>query len=48
MPPMPVPALKNLTDEDVKAIYSYLKTIKPVKNLVPQAQLNPPPPPAAN
>jgi mono/diheme cytochrome c family protein len=48
MPPMPIPALKNLTDEDVKAIYSYLKTIKPVKNLVPPAQLNPPPPPAAN
>lgn len=48
MPPMPIPALKNMTDEDVKAIYSYLKTIKPVKNLVPPAKLNPPPPAAAN
>lgn len=44
MPPMPIEALKNLSDEDVAAIYSYLKTIKPVKNLVPAAQLNPPPP----
>ncbi|MDF2191454.1 c-type cytochrome [Paraflavitalea sp. CAU 1676] len=50
MPPMPVESLRNLTDEDVEAIYSYLKTIKPVKNLVPAAQLNPPPgaaPPSA-
>lgn len=47
MPPMPVPALSQMTDEDVKAIYEYLKTIKPVKNLVPQAVLNPPPPPSA-
>lgn len=43
MPPMPVEALKNLTDEDLAAIFNYLKTIKPVKNLVPQAKLNPPP-----
>lgn len=46
MPPMPIPALSQLTDEDVKSIYEYLKTIKPVKNLVPAAALNPPPPAA--
>lgn len=45
MPPMPVESLRNLTDEDVEAIYRYLQTVKPVKNLVPAAQLNPPPPP---
>lgn len=48
MPPMPTQSLAQLTDEDVKSIYEYLKTIKPVKNLVPQAVLNPPPPPAAH
>jgi mono/diheme cytochrome c family protein len=47
MPPMPTQSLAQLTEEDVKAIYEYLKTIKPVKNLVPAAALNPPPPPAA-
>lgn len=43
MPPMPVEALSHLSDDDVAAIFSYLKTIKPVKNTVPQAMLNPPP-----
>ncbi|NKI30632.1 cytochrome c [Croceivirga thetidis] len=35
MPPMPVEAYKNLTDEDVEAIFLYLKTIKPLENIVP-------------
>lgn len=35
MPPMPWPAFKNLTDEDLEAVYEYLRTIKPVKNNVP-------------
>jgi len=34
-PPMPWPAYRNLTDPDLKAVYAYLRTIPPVKNLVP-------------
>ena len=35
LPPMPWQNLKNLTDEDIRAIFAYLKTTKPVKNVVP-------------
>ena len=38
MPPMPWPAYRNATDEDLKAVYAYLRTIKPIKNRVPEAQ----------
>ena len=34
-PPMPWPAYRNATDEDLKAIYAYLRTIKPIVNHVP-------------
>jgi mono/diheme cytochrome c family protein len=37
LPPMPWPAFRNLTDEDLKAIYAYLRTIPPVVNQVPVA-----------
>jgi mono/diheme cytochrome c family protein len=43
LPPMPWPAIKNLTDEDLKAIFAYLQSIPPVKNMVPDAQRAPPP-----
>ncbi len=43
LPPMPSDNLAKLSDEDVMSIYAYLKTIKPVRNLVPAAILNPPP-----
>jgi mono/diheme cytochrome c family protein len=33
-PPMPWPAFRNMTDEDLKAIYAYLNTLKPVRNAV--------------
>ena len=36
LPPMPWPNYANLTDEEVHAIFSYLKSIKPVNNIVPQ------------
>jgi mono/diheme cytochrome c family protein len=36
LPPMPWWAFRNLTDEDLKAIYAYLRTIPPVKNRVPE------------
>ena len=35
LPPMPWPAYRNLTDEDLKAVYAYLRSIPPVKNRVP-------------
>jgi mono/diheme cytochrome c family protein len=34
-PPMPWPAYRNATDDDLKAIYAYLRTIKPIVNHVP-------------
>lgn len=37
LPPMPVENFRDLKDEDVKAIFAYLKSIKPVKNVVPAA-----------
>jgi len=46
MPPMPVDVYVNMKDEDLKAIYAYLKTIKPIRNAV-RTGLAPPAPPAA-
>jgi mono/diheme cytochrome c family protein len=31
-PPMPVDVYQNVKDDDLKAIYAYLRTIKPIKN----------------
>lgn len=39
LPPMPWPMYKNLKDEDVRAIYDYLKTTKPVDNVVPAPRI---------
>ncbi|MGB5668012.1 MAG: diheme cytochrome c-553, partial [Maribacter sp.] len=36
LPPMPWFSFASLTDEDVNAIFMYLKSIKPVSNIVPQ------------
>ena len=36
LPPMPIPAYKNFTDQDLEAIYTYLKSIPPIKNEVPE------------
>lgn len=35
MPPMPWEYYRNMTDEDLLAIFTYLKTIRPIKNVVP-------------
>jgi hypothetical protein len=35
LPPMPWIMYKNYTDEDIKAVFTYLKSIKPVHNVVP-------------
>jgi cytochrome c553 len=33
-PPMPVDVYQNLTDDDLKAIWAYLQTLKPIRNAV--------------
>ena len=35
LPPMPWPNYRHLTDADMKAIFTYLKSLKPVHNVVP-------------
>lgn len=35
LPPMPWPQFSILKDEDIKAIYAFLKSTKPVSNVVP-------------
>ena len=42
LPPMPWSVYRNLTDEDLKSVFAYLRTIKPIHNQVPE----PVPPPA--
>jgi hypothetical protein len=37
-PPMPWPVYRNMTDEDLKSVFAYLRTIKPVVNHVPDYQ----------
>ena len=36
LPPMPIPVYKNFTDQDLGAIYAYLRTIPPIRNQVPE------------
>ena len=47
LPPMPWHWISQASDDDLKAIYAYLRTIPPVKNRVPDAVIAPPPPPPA-
>lgn len=35
LPPMPWPNFSNMSDEDIKAIYTFLQSTKPVRNVVP-------------
>ncbi len=35
LPPMPWQIYKNMTDDDLRAVFHYLKSLKPVNNLVP-------------
>lgn len=35
LPPMPWPFYSGMVDEDLKAIFAYLKSIEPVENIVP-------------
>ena len=41
-PPMPALAYGNLSDDDLKAIFAYLHSLPPVRNLVPFRELLPP------
>jgi len=43
---LPTVAPLLLTDDDLKAIFAYLRSIPPVKNRVPEAIIAPPPPDA--
>lgn len=38
MPPMPWQNFRNFTDQDLEAIFLYLKTLKPIDNVVPAWQ----------
>jgi mono/diheme cytochrome c family protein len=35
LPPMPIPSLAAMPDPDLKAVFAYLKSVKPIKNQVP-------------
>ncbi|MFN8060243.1 MAG: hypothetical protein U0Q12_13890 [Vicinamibacterales bacterium] len=35
LPPMVIPALQAATDEDLKSIFRYLQTVRPIRNKVP-------------
>ena len=37
LPPMPWPGYAKLPDEDIKALYAYLMSLKPIENAVPAA-----------
>lgn len=47
LPPMPVEATKHYNDEELKAMFAFLRTVKPIKNVVPQALPPTAMPPAA-
>ncbi|HJW92423.1 MAG TPA: diheme cytochrome c-553 [Thermoanaerobaculia bacterium] len=41
LPPMPWANYAKMNDEDLRSVYTYLRSIKPVKNQVPDAVLAP-------
>ena len=43
LPPMPWFNYAKMTDDDLKAVYTYLRSIPPIENQVPDAILAPPP-----
>jgi hypothetical protein len=42
LPPMPWPDVRNLTDDDLKAVFAFLKTIPAIHNPVPDPKVPPP------
>ncbi|CAN5825064.1 hypothetical protein BH10BAC2_BH10BAC2_38320 [soil metagenome] len=47
MPPMSMMPVNLMSDDELKAIFAYLKTTPPIHNIQPEAVLLPPPPPPA-
>ena len=47
LPPMPWENLNHLNDQDLKAVFAYLRSIPPVRNEVPDPVIAPPPPATA-
>lgn len=45
-PPMPWPFFRQATDEDLKSIFAFLRTLKPIENQVPEYEPPPSAPPA--
>ncbi len=43
LPPMPWQNYSAMSDEDLKAVYAYLRSIPPIRNRVPEAVMAPPP-----
>lgn len=43
LPPMPWQSLGMMDDRDLRAMFAYLKSTRPVRNKVPEPQINPPP-----
>jgi len=43
LPPMPWQSYSHMTDDDLRAIFAYLRTLEPIHNEVPDAVLAPPP-----
>jgi mono/diheme cytochrome c family protein len=43
LPPMPWPAFRNATDEDLKSVFAYLRSIPAITNHVPDPQIAPSP-----
>jgi len=46
MPPMSMMPATLMSDDELKAIFAYLKTTPAIKNVQPDASLLPPPPAA--
>lgn len=44
LPPMPWQGYSAMTDDDLKALFAYLRSVEPRKNAVPEAELAGPPP----
>jgi hypothetical protein len=36
LPPMPILVYNNMTDDDLEAVFAYLRTIAPIRNRVPE------------
>jgi hypothetical protein len=47
MPPMSMMPVTEMSEDELEAIFAFLKSTPPVKNVTPEAALLPPPPPAA-